>query len=63
MAELSVTKEALKVLAELAGLDIDDTTLDEILPQMQRSAEAIARLDALDLEQAEPACTFTPEGA
>ena len=54
MAESSVTKEALKALAELTGLDIDDRTLDEILPQVQRSAGAIAGLDALDLEHSEP---------
>ena len=61
VAESRVTRESLRALADLVGLDIGDDTLDELLPQVRRSAEATAALDALDLEHVEPASVFTPE--
>ena len=60
MSEPKVTTEALRALAEMQGLDIGDEALDELLPLVQRTAEAFAALDALNPDQAEPANTFTP---
>ena len=53
-----VTKEALKALASLSGLELSDERLDQLLPQVQRNAEAIASLDDVDLEGVEPAVIF-----
>jgi Asp-tRNA(Asn)/Glu-tRNA(Gln) amidotransferase C subunit len=58
MAEPRITKETLRALARLSGLELDDDRLEEILPQVQVNADAIARLDELDLENVEPAVTF-----
>ena len=58
MAEPRITKETLRALARLSGLELDDDRLEEILPQVQVNADAIARLDGLDLENVEPAVTF-----
>ena len=58
MAEPRITKETLRALARLSGLELDDDGLEEILPQVQVNADAIARLDELDLENVEPAVTF-----
>ena len=60
MSEPKVTTEALRALAEMQGLDIGDDALDELLPLVQRTAEAFAALDALDPDQAEPTNIFTP---
>ncbi len=46
----------------MQGLDIGDDALDELLPLVQRTAEAFAALDTLDPDQAEPANTFIPTG-
>ena len=58
MAESSMSKEALRALAQSAGLDISDDVLEELLPRMRRSAETAAELDALDLQGVEPATLF-----
>jgi Asp-tRNA(Asn)/Glu-tRNA(Gln) amidotransferase C subunit len=59
MAEPSISKEALRALAQSAGLDISDDILEELLPRIRRSAETTAELDALDLQGVEPATVFT----
>lgn len=59
MAECSMSKEALRALAESAGLNIGDDVLEELLPRIRRSAETTAELDALDLQGVEPATVFT----
>ena len=59
MAEPSISKEALRALAESAGLNIGDDVLDELLPRIRRSAETTAELDALDLQDIEPTTVFT----
>jgi len=61
MAEPSMSKEALRTLAQSAGVNISDDALEDLLPRMRRSAEATAGLDALDLEDVEPATVFSPE--
>ncbi len=58
MAEPRITRETLRALARLSGLELDDDRLEEILPQVQVNADAIAHLDELDLENVEPAVTF-----
>jgi Asp-tRNA(Asn)/Glu-tRNA(Gln) amidotransferase C subunit len=59
MAESSMSKEALRALAESAGLNISDDVLEELLPRIRRSAETTAELDDLDLQGVEPATVFT----
>ena len=61
MAEPQITKEGLRALASLAGLKLSEQRLEELLPQVQRTAEAIAGLDALGLDEVEPAVVFKPE--
>lgn len=58
MADRRVTKDTLKALAAMLGLDLSDDTLDELLPQVQRTTESMSELDDLDLESVEPAVTF-----
>ena len=61
MAEPSMSKEALRTLAQSAGVNISDDALEDLLPRMRRSAEATDGLDALDLVDVEPATVFSPE--
>ena len=42
MAEPSISKEALRALAESAGLNIGDDVLEELLPRIRRPAETTA---------------------
>lgn len=58
MAGPRLTKETLTALAVLAGLELTDERLDELLPQVQRNIDAMASLDELDLENVEPAVIF-----
>lgn len=60
MAKCSLSKEALRTLAQLSGLELTDEALDEILPQVQQTREAVRELDALDLEGVAPALLFKP---
>ena len=62
MSASRVTKESLKAMAEMQGLDIADGVLEELVPLVRRTAEASKRLDDLDLERAEPASVFVPAG-
>ena len=61
MAQPQITKEGLRALAALTGLKLSERRLEELLPQVKRTAEAIAGLDALGLEDVEPAVVFRPE--
>ena len=58
MATPQVTKEGLKAMASLSGLELSDERLEELLPQVQRIVEAMAGIEALDLEGVEPAVVF-----
>ena len=58
MADRRVTKDTLKALADMLGLDLSDDTLDELLPQVQRTTASMSGLDDLDLDSVEPAVTF-----
>ena len=44
----------------MSGLDLSDDELDALVPQVQRAAEGLAGLDALDLDDVEPAIVFDP---
>lgn len=56
------TNDALKAMAALAGLDMSDERLDEVLSQAQRAHEARVQLRELDLGEAESASVFAPRG-
>ena len=58
MAKPQVSKETLKAMTALAGLELSDEQLDGLLPQAQKAAEDAASLDGLDLEGIEPAVVF-----
>ncbi|MCH7745449.1 MAG: hypothetical protein IIC84_05170 [Chloroflexi bacterium] len=62
MTNPQISKEALKAMAEMSGLNFSDETLEELLPQIQQAAEALSGLDALNLGEVEPAITFKTEG-
>ena len=61
MAKPQITKEALRAMANLSGLEISDQQLEELQPQVQRVAEGLEGLDVLNLEEIEPAVVFKPE--
>ena len=61
MAKPQITKEALRAMANLSGLEISDQQLEELLPQVQRVVEGLEGLDVLNLEAIEPAVVFKPE--
>ncbi|MCI0440576.1 MAG: hypothetical protein L0177_15795 [Chloroflexi bacterium] len=61
MAAPEITKETLKAIAALSGLTLADEKIDQLLPQVRQSAEAMAALDELDLEGVEPAIIFRAE--
>ena len=58
MAKPQVSKETLKAMAALSGLELSDERLEELLPRAQKAAEETASLDGLDLEGIEPAVVF-----
>ena len=61
MAKPQITKEALRAMANLSGLEISDQQLEELQPQVQRVVEGLEGLDVLNLEEIEPAVVFKPE--
>lgn len=60
MAGPRISRETLRALADMAGVRISDERLDELLPQVQRTLDSMAELDALDLQDVEPAVVFLP---
>ena len=61
MAKPELTKESLKALGALSGLELSEERLEELLPQMEKAMEERARLRSLDLEGVEPDIVFSPE--
>ena len=61
MAKPQVTKETLKAMAQMSGLELSDEKLEELLPQIQRTVEALGGLGVLDLQNVEPAIVFKPD--
>ena len=62
MAQPKVSKEALKAIAAMSGLDLSDERLEDLLPEVGRVVEGLAALEALDLEGVEPATVFRADG-
>ena len=62
MERSRISKDALRAMASLSGLELSDERLEELLPVVQRSADMAARLDELDLEGVEPAIIFKAHG-
>ena len=60
MSELKISKDTLRAMAELSGLELSDDRLEQLLPQMRRLLEGVAGFDQLDLEGVEPAFVFKP---
>ena len=58
MANPRVTKETLKAMAQLSGLELSDEALEELLPQIRQTVESLA---GLDLQSVEPAIVFKPD--
>ena len=58
MPKPQVTKETLRAMAELSGLELSDEELEELLPQVQRTVEGMEGLNILNLENVEPAVVF-----
>ena len=58
MTRPPVTIESLRAMASLSGLNISEDKLRELLPQLQRVADDVAVLDALGLQDVEPAIVF-----
>ncbi len=58
MARSPVTIESLRAMSSLSGLNISDDKLRELLPQLKRIADDVAVLDALGLQDVEPAIVF-----
>lgn len=53
-----VSKETLKAIARLSGIELTDQRLEEIAPQIQQTLDSLARLNELNLGDAEPANIF-----
>ena len=61
MAGRQVSKESLRAMAELSGLDLDDDKLEALLPQIQGIVDGLGDLDVLNLGNIEPAVVFHVE--
>ena len=62
MTTPEVSRETVQALAALAGLSLDDSEIDALLPQIEQNVETMAALDAIDLTGVEPAIIFRSEG-
>ena len=60
MAEHDITRDGLRALASMAGLELTEDRIEALLPEMRKAAESRAQLDRLDLSNVEPAVVFTP---
>ena len=61
MSERKISRDSLRAMAGLAGLDLSDDKLDELLPQVERMLEPTEDLDVLDIGSVEPAVVFRPD--
>ena len=57
--EISV--ETLQAMADLLGLKVSRNGLADLLSPLKTTAEGMAALDGLGLEEVEPAIVFRPE--
>jgi Asp-tRNA(Asn)/Glu-tRNA(Gln) amidotransferase C subunit len=60
VAEHDITRDGLRALASMAGLELTEDRIEALLPEMRKAAESRAQLDRLDLSNVEPAVVFTP---
>ena len=61
MKKREVSKETLKAMASMLGLEFSDEKLEGLLPQIKRSVDFMDELDLLDLKDAEPATVFNAD--
>ena len=54
MENEKITPEKLRVLAELAGIELTEDRIQELLPHVNELQSKIHSLDDLDLENIEP---------
>jgi len=62
VAEPNISRDGLRALASMAGLELTEDRLDVLLPEVRKALESRAQLDRLDLENVEPAVVFSPAG-
>ena len=62
MAEPNITRDGLRALANMAGLELTEDRLEVLLPEVKKASESRAQIDRLDLENVEPAVVFAPVG-
>ena len=61
MVKREVSKETLKAMASMLGLEFSDEKLESLLPQIKRSVDFMDELDLLDLKDVEPAIVFNAD--
>ena len=62
MAKPQITREALRAMARMSGLELSEERLEVLLPEVQRVVEAMEELDVQDFEHIEPAVVFHDGG-
>ncbi|MBI2861922.1 MAG: hypothetical protein HYX89_03785 [Chloroflexi bacterium] len=50
-----LSRDELRLLADLAGFQLDEARIDELLPQLELMLRGISRLNRVNLEGVEPA--------
>ncbi len=63
MSSPRISKETLRAMAGLSGLDLSDEKLEELLPQVQQAVESLGEIDVLNLSGVEPAVGFSAGAA
>ncbi len=59
-ADVDLSPDQVRTLAQAAGLSLTDEELSAITPQLNTLRQGIARLSELGLDDVEPAVTFDP---
>ena len=62
VAEPEITRDGLRALASMAGMELTEDRIEALLPEVRKAAESRAQLDRLNLENGEPAVVFAPVG-
>ena len=58
MGKPRVTKDTIRAMAALVGLEVSENKLEELLPQVRRMVDGMAGVECLSLQDVEPAITF-----
>jgi len=58
LRHMEITLDALRQLTRVAGFEWDDAELEALRPLVARSLDMLARLDAVDLGESEPATQY-----